>query len=103
MKGTLDFGIFYNISKDPSLCGYTDSDWEGYLHNRKFTSGYVVSLGIGAVTWTSKKQHAQARHPFFNKIKISSRERSMLGSLAQADALKCNKHSQDPCDVRTKA
>ena len=94
MKGTLDFGIFYNRSKDPSLCGYKDLDWEGSLDNRKSTSGYVVSLGIGAVTWTSKKHHAQAGSPFFNEIKIlRSSERSMLGSLAQEDALKCNKHN----------
>jgi hypothetical protein len=26
VKGTLDFGILYNRSKDPRLCGYTDSD-----------------------------------------------------------------------------
>ena len=26
VKGTLDFGILYNKSKDPRLCGYTDSE-----------------------------------------------------------------------------
>jgi hypothetical protein len=60
VKGTLDFGILYNRSKDPRLCGYTDSDWAGCVDDRKSTSGYVFSLGMGAVTWTSKKQHAVA-------------------------------------------
>jgi hypothetical protein len=60
VKGTLDFGILYNRSKDPRLCGYTDSDWAGSVDDRKSTSGYVFSLGTGAVTWTSKKQHAVA-------------------------------------------
>jgi hypothetical protein len=60
VKGTLDFGILYSRSKDPRLCGYTDSDWAGSVDDRKSTSGYVFSLGTGAVTWTSKKQHAVA-------------------------------------------
>lgn len=58
VKGTLDFGILYNRSKDPRLCGYIDLDWEGSIDDRKPTLGDVFSLGIGAVTWTNKKQHA---------------------------------------------
>jgi hypothetical protein len=42
------------------LCGYTDSDWAGSVDDRKSTFGYVFSLGMDAVTWTSKKQHAVA-------------------------------------------
>ena len=60
VKGTLEFGILYSRSKDPRLCGYTDSDWAGSVDDKKSTSGYVFSLGTGAVTWTSKKQHAVA-------------------------------------------
>jgi hypothetical protein len=41
VKGTLDFGILHSKSKDPRLCRYTDS--------------YLFGLGMGAVTWTSKK------------------------------------------------
>jgi hypothetical protein len=57
VKGTLDFGILYNRRKDPRLCGFTNSDWEGCVDDRKSTFGYVFSLGMGAVTWTNKKQH----------------------------------------------
>jgi hypothetical protein len=60
VKGTLEFGILYSRSKDSRLCGYTNSVWAGSIDDRKSTSGYVFSLGMGAVTWTSKKQHAVA-------------------------------------------
>jgi hypothetical protein len=60
VKGTPDFGILYCRRKDPRLCGYTDIDWAGSIDDRKSTFGYVSSLGIGAITWTNKKQHAVA-------------------------------------------
>jgi hypothetical protein len=57
VKGTLDFGILCSISKDPKLCWYTYSNWAGSVDERKSISGYVFILGMGAVTWTSEKQH----------------------------------------------
>ena len=38
------------------LEGYTDADWAGYKADRRSTSGFVFSLGIGAISWSSKKQ-----------------------------------------------
>lgn len=38
------------------MIGFTDSDWVGSLDDRRSTSGSVFSLGLGAVTWSSKKQ-----------------------------------------------
>lgn len=55
VKGTLVFGILYNKSKESRLCGYIDSDWANCVDNRKSTFGYVFSVGMGAVTRTSKK------------------------------------------------
>jgi hypothetical protein len=75
VKGTLDFGIMYSRSKDPRLCGYTDSDWVGYVDEKKSTSGLVFSVGTGVVTWTSKKQHAVA---------LSSTEAKYRGALKGA-------------------
>lgn len=60
VKRKLDFGILYNKSKESRLSGYTDSNWAGSVDDRKSTSIYVITLGIGVVTWTSKKQHAAA-------------------------------------------
>ena len=36
--------------------GYTDSDFQSDLDFKKFTSGYVFTLGGGAITWKSVKQ-----------------------------------------------
>lgn len=33
-----------------------DSDWVGSLDDRKSTSGLIFNLGLGVVSWTSKKQ-----------------------------------------------
>eukprot|EP00253_Pinus_taeda_P011800 PITA_11800 len=53
VHGTPDYGLLYTRSSDPILSGYTDSDWAGSVDDRKSTTGYVFSLGSGAVTWTS--------------------------------------------------
>eukprot|EP00253_Pinus_taeda_P016542 PITA_16542 len=54
VRGTSDYGLLYTRSSDPILSGYIDSDWAGSVDDRKSTTGYVFSLGSGAVTWTSK-------------------------------------------------
>eukprot|EP00253_Pinus_taeda_P022312 PITA_22312 len=56
----ISFAVNYisRFISDPILSGYTDSDWAGSIDDRKSASGYVFSLGSGAVTWTSKTQQA---------------------------------------------
>ena len=44
----------------PLLVGCTDSNWVSDPDDRKFTTGYVFSLGSGPVTWACKKQQALA-------------------------------------------
>ena len=56
IKGTLAEGIFYANTKVVKLVGYTNSDWAGDVETRKSTLGYTFHLGIGAVSWSSKKQ-----------------------------------------------
>ena len=36
--------------------GYTDSDFKSDKHARKSTSGFVFTLGGGAISWRSVKQ-----------------------------------------------
>ena len=56
MNGTKGFGILYSSSESFMLTGYTDSDWDGSVDDRKSTSGYVFHMGSGAISWASKKQ-----------------------------------------------
>ncbi|KAL5866165.1 hypothetical protein ACOSQ3_003679 [Xanthoceras sorbifolium] len=56
IKGTIDFGLFYSVSNDYKLVGYSDSDWGGDIDDRKSTSGFVFFMGNTAFTWMSKKQ-----------------------------------------------
>ncbi|KAJ8617132.1 hypothetical protein MRB53_013318 [Persea americana] len=53
---TTDFGIFYKKNGGSILTGFTDSDYAGDLDDRRSTSGYVLMMGSGAISWASKKQ-----------------------------------------------
>jgi hypothetical protein len=60
------------------LVGFTGSDWDDDPDDRKYTAGYVFSLGSGPVTWAYKKQHA---------ISLSSAEaeyRAMVNSIQES-------------------
>ena len=39
LKGTIDFGLYYDGNHDYRLYGYTDADWAGSVSDRKSTSG----------------------------------------------------------------
>ena len=55
LKGTMSFGIHY--SRHPAVLeGYSDSNWISDIDQIYATSGYVLTLGGGAVSWRSCKQ-----------------------------------------------
>ncbi|MFA1200685.1 hypothetical protein ACDI59_27865 [Klebsiella pneumoniae] len=56
MKGTLDFGLWYDRSNDFTLYAYIDVDWAGSMDDRKSTSRGGFFLGGRLVSWLSKKQ-----------------------------------------------
>ncbi|XP_026428232.1 uncharacterized protein LOC113324112 [Papaver somniferum] len=60
VKGTTSMGIFYTISEDPKLVGFTDSDWDGDTEGRRSTLGYGFQFGTGFFSWSSKKQQVVA-------------------------------------------
>jgi hypothetical protein len=41
---------------DVDLTGFYDSDWAGYPNDRRSTLGYSFHIGLGVVSWSSKKQ-----------------------------------------------
>ena len=55
LRGTSDLVLCYQ-NGDLRLTGYTDTDWGGDLDESRSTSGYVFTLGGGAISWCSKKQ-----------------------------------------------
>ena len=56
LKGTIDFGLYYSVSDDCKLVGYSDSDWAGDSDDQKSTTGFVFFLGDTTFTWMSNKQ-----------------------------------------------
>ncbi|THG96936.1 hypothetical protein EW145_g7692 [Phellinidium pouzarii] len=60
LLGTLDYGLTLGgKGSDLELRGYADADWGSNEHRHSIT-GYVFYLGIGAVSWQSKKQQTTA-------------------------------------------
>ena len=51
LKGTIDYGIKYDVNQNISMHGYVDSDWEGSATNRKSSSCCCFSLGYGMISW----------------------------------------------------
>eukprot|EP00253_Pinus_taeda_P003204 PITA_03204 len=60
LKGTQDLGIKYTQVDEFSLIGYSDSDFDGDKETGVSTSGYAMSLGLGVVSWRSRKQSVLA-------------------------------------------
>jgi hypothetical protein len=55
LKGTTSYGIHY-AGYPKVLQGYSDSNWISDANEIKVMSGYVFTLGGGAVFWKSCKQ-----------------------------------------------
>lgn len=60
VAGTTSYGLWYKSVENPSLIGYSDSDWAGSLDDRRSTSGQVFFYGDNAICWNSKKQSTVA-------------------------------------------
>jgi hypothetical protein len=55
LKGTMSYGIHY--SGHPGVLeGYSDANWISDIDQIYATSGYVLTLGGGAVSWRSCRQ-----------------------------------------------
>jgi hypothetical protein len=56
VNGTKSHGILYIETNNFELVGYIDNDWRGNIDDWKSTFGYVFQIGLGAISWASKKQ-----------------------------------------------
>ena len=55
LKGTIEFGLYYDGNNDYRLYGYTYPDWARSVSDRKRTSGGYFCLGSTMISWFSKK------------------------------------------------
>ena len=55
LKGTPDFGLWYDRSNNFTIHAYIDVDWVGNMDDRKSTNGGSFFLGGGLVSWLIKK------------------------------------------------
>uniref|UniRef100_A0A2N9I4V3 Reverse transcriptase Ty1/copia-type domain-containing protein n=1 Tax=Fagus sylvatica TaxID=28930 RepID=A0A2N9I4V3_FAGSY len=60
LKGTMDLGLHF-AGYPIVLEGYCDANWISDNDETNSTSGYVFTLGGGAVSWKSSKQTCKAR------------------------------------------
>ncbi|XP_074346207.1 secreted RxLR effector protein 161-like [Apium graveolens] len=61
VKGTLDYGLHYaRGTGNYILSGFSDSDLEGNIEDRKSTGGMVFYLNDSLITWVSQKQRCVA-------------------------------------------
>ena len=60
LKGTVDYGLKYEVNQKINLEGYVDSDWAGSAIYRKSNSGCCFSMGSGVISWFNRKQSCVA-------------------------------------------
>ncbi|KAG5884930.1 hypothetical protein JTB14_001888 [Gonioctena quinquepunctata] len=58
LNATSELGIHYSKEEQLKPSGFSDWDYSSDKDTRKSTTGYILKLCNGAVTWSSKRQHA---------------------------------------------
>ena len=56
LRGTIDYGLKYEVNQKINLAGYVDLDWADSAINRKSTSRCYFSMASGVISWFSRKQ-----------------------------------------------
>ncbi len=56
VKGTANYGICFGNNNNNTLVAFCDADYAGDTDTRRSTTGYIVMLNGGPVTWGSRQQ-----------------------------------------------
>ena len=57
IKGTMDYELTYSPTSSPEMfCSYSDADHGGDKDSGRSTGAYVIKMGTGAISWSSKLQ-----------------------------------------------
>ncbi|XP_070037202.1 secreted RxLR effector protein 161-like [Nicotiana tomentosiformis] len=60
LKGTTDLCLWYPKGSNFNIVGYVDTDYAGFLVDKKSISGMAYFLGSCLVSWATKKQNLVA-------------------------------------------
>ena len=60
LKGTVEYGIKYDMNKNINLEGYMDSCWVDNSIDRKSTSGCCFSMRSGMISWFGRMASCMA-------------------------------------------
>ncbi|XP_031280235.1 uncharacterized protein LOC116138690 [Pistacia vera] len=60
VKGTLDYGLHFQLTRSLYVECYAIADWGSNLEDRRSTSGCCVYMGPNLVQWSSRKQQVVA-------------------------------------------
>ena len=55
LKGTIEYGLWFNADCEFKLQGFIDSDWDGNVKDQKSASGCCFSLGSTMISWFNRK------------------------------------------------
>ena len=55
LKGTVVYGLKHEANQKINLEGYVDLDWAGSAIDRKSSSRFCFSMGLGMISWFSRK------------------------------------------------
>jgi hypothetical protein len=58
--GTPEYRIIYSGRKQRGFIAYADSDWASDIHTRRSTTGYMVMLASGVISWNTRAQKTVA-------------------------------------------
>ena len=84
LRDTIGYGLRYVSGGDVKMQGYTDSDWAGSALDRKSTSECCFNLGLGMISWLSRKQTSVALNTIeveYITTSVASREAVWLQKL----------------------
>ena len=56
LKGKVDYGLKYEMNQKINLEVYVDSNWTGSAIDRKRTLGCCFTVGLGVISWFSRKE-----------------------------------------------
>lgn len=60
LRGSTTTTVCYSRDYSDEILGYSDSNYGGDVCDRHSTTGYIFTIGGGAVSWCSKRQPTSA-------------------------------------------